>query len=187
MSDMGPLTRRPPTGALVALLAVLALGPLGVVALGRAPSRAQGPVAPDARPSALARAGGCRLIQYSRLRTTSPTTGGVVTNERVRPAAMRSYVGEPAPGDRPALHALMHGGVLVQYRPDLAPADAARLANLARSPRERTLVYQGRSPLPAPVVATAYMAMLTCDGAGPRALKALAAFRDQRRDFGMGI
>jgi hypothetical protein len=187
MWDVGPLTRRPPTGALVALLAVLAVGPLGVVALGRAPKPVHASVTPDARLSALARAGGCRLLQYSWLRATTPTTGGVVANERVRPAAMRSYVGEPGPGDRPVLHALMHGGVLVQYRPGLAPADTSRLATLARSPRERTVVYQGPSSLRAPVVATAYLAMLTCDGAGNGALKALAAFRDQRRDFGMGI
>jgi hypothetical protein len=184
---MGSWSRRPPVGALAALLAVLALGPLGVVAFGRAPGHARPSVRHDATLAGLARTAGCRFTEYGTLRATNPTTGGVVANERVWPAPMRSYVGRRSPGVRPALHALMHGGVLIQYRPGLPAGQVARLSTLARVPSDRALVYENTTGMRAPVVATAYLAMVSCPRVDAGSLKAIQAFRDRRRDFGLGI
>lgn len=184
---MGTSSRRPPLGAVATLLAVLTLGPAGVVAFGRAPDRPRPHPRHDARLAALARAAGCRLTDYDELRPTNPTTGGVVANERVRPAAMRSYVGRRSPGRRPALHALMHGAVLVQFRPGLPADQVARLATLARVPSERTLVYANTTGMRPRVAATAYLSMLTCPRADVSALRVLQTFRDRRRDYGQGL
>jgi len=178
-------SRRPPLGAFVALVAVLALGPLAVLAFGRGGgSGSSGPPRPhdDGTLGAIARAGGCRLIEYASLQRTDPTTGGRVRNERIR-ARPGSYVGRPAPIVRAQLHALMHGAVLVQYRPEVGPAEQAALGTLATGP---TIVAQNATMRPR-IAATAYLSMVTCPRADGPALRVLRAFRDRREHFAQGF
>jgi Protein of unknown function (DUF3105) len=181
---MARSVRRPPAGALAALLIVLALGPVGLAVLGRKPA----PTAPrvDTTLAAIARAGGCRLIEYDRLRATNPTTGGRVVNEQIT-AAAGSYVGRRPPSVRAALHALMHGAVLVQYRPGLRKDELVRLAALAPGRRGQTLVFANTTNMRPQVAATAYLSMLTCQRADAGALRALRVFRERRAAFGQAF
>jgi hypothetical protein len=186
MADHRDVGRRPPLGALVALVAVLALGPVGLLVFGHRAGAAAPAAKADGTLAAIARAGGCRLIEYAQLQRTDPTTGGRVTNERIT-ARPGSYVGRRPPGARGMLHALMHGAVLVAYQPaTIPPAQQRALGTLAAGPRSRTIVFADATMHP-PVAATAYLAMLTCPRADPPALRALRAFRDRRHDFGQGF
>jgi hypothetical protein len=170
----------------VALAAVLALGPVWLLAFGHGAGAATGTArAGDGSLAAVARAGGCKLIEYEQLQRTDPTTGGRVRNERIT-AEPGSYVGRRPPTARGTLHALMHGAILVEYRPDAPPAEQAALGALADGPRSRTIVFANATMRPR-IAATAYLNMLTCERADAGALRALRAFRDRRHDFGQGF
>jgi hypothetical protein len=177
-------SRRPPRGALIALLLVVVAGPIGLAVMPRhhaAPQRAR-----DLTLTAIAARSGCRLKEYDTLERTNPSTGGPISNERFI-ARDGSYVGRRPPGDRATQHALMHGRVLVRYRPDLPPGQLAALDRFTREDSAQLVTFEDTTGLRPPIVVTAYLTMMTCPGVTPRTLTALRAFHDRRRDFGQTL
>jgi hypothetical protein len=175
--------RLPPRGALVALLAGLAAGPLGLAAL---PGDGSARRASDATLAQVAARAGCTLTEFDTVRPSNPTIGGRVVNERVI-ARDGSYIGRPSPSPHPALHALMHGRVLVQYRRGLPAGQARRLDAFARADPDRLLAFRNTTRMRPALAATAYLARMTCPAVTPRILTALRAFRDRRRGFGQAF
>ena len=106
--------RRPPRGLLVALLVLLAAGPVGLALTHR-----DGPAQAAAGPTLgeLARRAGCRLTEFDRVRDSNRRSAAGSTSASSPAAA--PYVGRRPPSQLAEIHALMHGRVLVQYRPDL--------------------------------------------------------------------
>jgi len=110
-----------------ALALLLAAGPIGLT-LSR-PNRV------SARPPThtldeLARDAGCRLTEYDADPNSNPPVSGRV-DERVY-AKDGSYVGRPAPTTLASVHALLHGRVVLQYRPDLSTVQVRALDRLVR-------------------------------------------------------
>jgi hypothetical protein len=174
---------RPPRGAVLALIVVLVAGPVGLALTAR---DRPAPRSFDAALNTIAQRAGCRLTEFDRIRPSNPPIGGRVVNERII-ARDGSYVGRRAPSSPAAVHALMHGRVLVQYRPDLSPAELRRLDRFVRSDDDRVLAFRSRSAMPSPVAATAYLSRLTCGAVNTHTLSALRAFRDRRRGFGQAF
>jgi hypothetical protein len=148
---------------------------------GAAPTRAR-----DLTLADIATRSGCRLTEYDSLRPTNPPIGGRISNERFI-ARDGSYVGRTPPSARAALHALMHGRVLVRYRPDLPAAQARALDRFTREDSDELVTFEDTTGLRPPIVVTSYLAMMTCPGATARTLPALPAFRDRRRAFGQAL
>ena len=167
---------------LVALALLLAAGPLGL-ALSR-PNRVSAQTA--TRPlDEIARDAGCRLTEYDADPHTNPPVSGRV-DERIS-ADDGSYVGRPAPSTLASVHALLHGRVVLQYRPDLPAAQVRALDRLVRRTPSRTLLFENNTGMRPPVTATAYLTLMTCPRVDHASLGALRAFRARRRDFGQGF
>ena len=95
------------------------------------------------------------------------------------PAAAGTY-GSATPRDGQLVHSLEHGYVVVWYRPGLAAADMAMVADtVARFSRDVLLV--PRAALPVRVAATAWHQRLLCDEVDPAVL---ARFIDEYRNNG---
>jgi hypothetical protein len=169
----------PVLGALVALLAVAPVG----LALSRDGSR------PVARTGAslgeIARQAGCRLTEYDHDPQSNPPVSGRV-NERIS-ARDGSYVGRRGPSALAAVHALLHGRVVLQYRPDLPAAQVGRLDRLVRADPAGALLFANRTAMPEPVAATAYLTLMTCPRVDTGTIGALRAFRVRRANFGQGF
>ena len=138
--------------------------------------------APSTTLAAIAERAGCGLTEFQDgMDTNPPVNGEFVERNRARDG---SYAGERPPSLSASIHALYHGRVLLQYRPDL-PADAASRASsdwwATRCSCSRTRPHAG------PVAATAYLSVMTCPRVDARTLAALEAFRDRRRAFGQGF
>ena len=173
---------RPPA-ALIAVLAVLVgAGPIGLAlshpnrVAARAPSRSLDQVARDA---------GCRLTEYDSDPSSNPPVSGRVV-ERIY-ANDGSYVGRRSPSALASVHALLHGRVILQYRPDLPAAQVAALDRLVRRTPSRKLLFANDTGMRAPVAATAYLTLMTCPRVDVRTLGALRAFRARRAGFGQGF
>jgi len=95
-----------------------------------------------------------------------------------------SYVGRRPPTTLASVHALLHGRVVLQYRPDLPAAQVRTLDRLVRRTPTRTLLFANNTAMRAPVAATAYLTLMTCSRVDPAALAALRAFRARRIGFG---
>jgi hypothetical protein len=175
--------RLPPRGALIALAAVLAAGPLGLALL---PGSGSARRAPDATLAQIARRAGCALTEFDTVQPSNPPIGGRVVNERVI-AHDGSYIAKQPPSPRAALHALMHGRVLVQYRPGLPADQRHRLDGFARADPDRLLAFQNTTRMRPTIAATAYLSLMTCPAVTDRTLLALGAFRDRRRGFGQAF
>jgi len=165
-----------------ALALLLAAGPIGLT-LSR-PNRV------SARPPThtldeLARDAGCRLTEYDADPNSNPPVSGRV-DERVY-AKDGSYVGRPAPTTLASVHALLHGRVVLQYRPDLPAAQVRALDRLVRRTPSRTLLFANNTGMRTPVTATAYLTLMTCQRVDPVTLRALRAFRARRVGFGQGF
>jgi hypothetical protein len=128
---------------------------------------------------------GCRLTELDRARTTNPPVTGPV-DERVT-AGDGSYVGRPSPSVLASTHALLHGRVLVQFRPDLPAAQVEALDRVVRRAPEQVLLFANRTNMPEPVAATAYLTLMTCPRVDAGTLRALRAFRDRRKGFGQAF
>jgi hypothetical protein len=128
------------------------------------------------------RASGCRLQEFEDSRVTNPP----VTGERVEQtiADDGSYIGRRSPSVNATVHALLHGRVLIQYRPGLPAPEVRALDRLVRSDPHSVVGFANQTGMRAPVAATAYLSLLTCPRVDARTLRALRAFRDRRRDFG---
>jgi hypothetical protein len=139
------------------------------------------PVAGDTLP-AIAKRAGCRLAEFRDGMDTNPPVKGRFV-ERIR-ARDGSYVGKRPPSVVAGIHALYHGRVLLQYRPDV-PAD--RVAALEGLVQDEVLLFENQTAMPSPIAATAYLSVMTCPRVDRGTLHALAVFRDRRRVFGQGF
>jgi hypothetical protein len=191
-ADYRPMTRRgtstagatgrAPLPVLCALVALLALAPVGVALSHDRARPAPTAVAPL---DDIARAAGCRLSEFDADPRSNPPVSGRVDERAV--AKDGSYVGRRAPSARAATHALLHGRVVLQYRPDLPPAQVGRLDRLVRRDPGGALLFENRTGMPRPIAAAAYLTLMTCPRADARALRALRAFRARRAGFGQGF
>jgi len=163
----------------VTLLVLLPIGPVGWL-LGRA--HAQPQPRPAQTLSQIAAAAGCRLSEFQDGMVTNPPVTGRFT-ERAR-TADGSYAGRRPPGLAASTHALFHGRVLFQYRPDLPERDLRALDRMTRADADKVLLFENRTGMPAAVAATAYLSLMTCPRVDTRTLSALGAFRERRRAFG---
>jgi DnaJ-domain-containing protein 1 len=172
-----PVWSRIPLPA-VAALALLLLG--GAVQLATA--RGVDVPRPDATLRGIADAAGCRLQEFDAERATNPP----VTGERVERTIARdgSYVGRRPPSVGATVHALLHGSVLIQYRPGIRERELRALDRLVESDPDHVVAFANQTGMTAPVAATAYLSLLTCPRVDAGTLRALRAFRDRRRQFG---
>lgn len=174
----GQAQRRIPLPALVVLLLLLAAGPIGL-ALSRDES-------PRSRPGNtlgdVARKSGCRLREYESSRVTNPPVTGRLV-ERAS-ATDGSYVGRGTPSIDATTHSLLHGRVLIQYRPGLPRREVRALDQLVEDDPDRVVGFANQTGMRAPVAATAYLSLLTCTRVTAATLHALRVFRDRRRGFG---
>jgi Protein of unknown function (DUF3105) len=176
----GPGSRKHvPVPALVVLALLLLLGPVAFAADGdhdRPPAPAGPPLAQ------IAREAGCELTEFQDgMKTNPPVTGHFVERARF---ADGSYVGRRQPSSDAAMHALLHGRVLFQYRPGTASEALRALDVLTRQDTHRVLLFENQTGMAAPVAATAYLSLMTCPRVDRKVLRALAAFRERRRGFG---
>jgi Protein of unknown function (DUF3105) len=164
---------------LVALAVLLAAAPAGMALSDKAPGRgpAPGPALGD-----IAHRAGCELTEFDGDPHSNPPVSGRV-DERVR-AADGSYVGRRPPAAAAAVHALLHGRVIFQYRPELSRGEVTALGRLVRQHPRNVLLFANETAMPAPVAATAYLAMMTCPRVDAGTLGALRAFHARRVDFG---
>lgn len=173
---------RPPAAVLLALALLLAAGPVGL-ALSR-PNRVSART-PTRTLDELAHDGGCHLTEYDANPNSNPPVSGRV-DERVA-ADDGSYVGRRPPTKLASVHALLHGRIVLQYRPDLPAAQVRALDRLVRRTPSRTLLFANDTGMRAPVAATAYLTLMTCPRVDPATLRALRAFRARRVGFGQGF
>lgn len=167
-----------PVPALVALALLLALGPVVLLAGGGAGTRS----APDAMLADIARRADCRLREFEDrpMRTNPPVTGNFI--ERIR-ADDGSYAHRASPSPLATIHALLHGRVLFQYRPDVRGAELRALDRLARRDTHALLLFENQTGMRARVAATAYLSIMSCPRVDASTLRALDAFRRRRRNF----
>ena len=162
--------------ALALLTLLLAAGPVGL-ALSRT-SRAQ----PTVTLADIAQEAGCQLHEYERGRTTNPpVTGRLVEREFVSDG---SHMGEPPPSVAATTHSLLHGRVLIQYRPGLPREQIRALDRFVKRDPEYVVGFANQTGMSAPVAATAYLSLLTCPRVTAGTLRAVRAFRDRRKAFG---
>jgi hypothetical protein len=131
----------------------------------------------------VARKAGCQLEEYESGRVTNPP----VTGRMVHPAAIAadgSHIGRSRPTSAATTHSLLHGRVLIQYRPGLPEPDVRALDKLVKEDPDRVVGFANQTGMTASVAATAYLSLLTCPGVTARTLHALRVFRDRRRGFG---
>jgi len=174
---------RIPVPAVALVVLVLALGPAAFAAGGRGDSA---PAAPAGPPLAqIAREAGCRLTEFEEgTRTNPPVTGSNVERARF---ADGSYAGRRQPSLDTTVHALLHGRVLFQYRPDLAAGAVRALDRLTRRDPVQVLLFENQTGMEPPVAATAYLTVMTCRRVDDKVLEALDAFRERRRAFGQSF
>jgi hypothetical protein len=174
--------QRVPVPILVVLAVLLVAGPIGLLA-GGGEGRA---AAPSDGLADIARRAGCALedLLDGSSPGNPPVTGRMV--ERVL-AADGSYAGRRPPSPVGAMHALLHGRVLFQYRRDVRGDELRALDQMVRRDSKSVLLFENRTGMPARVAATAYLSRMTCPRVDRATLGALAAFRDRRRAFGQGF
>jgi Protein of unknown function (DUF3105) len=171
--------RRLPIPIIVALAVVIPIGPVWLLATDRDASAYR---APAESLATIAEHAGCELTEFrDGMDTNPPVNGEFVERNRARDG---SYAGERPPSLSASIHALYHGRVLLQYRPDL-PAD--QLAGLERLVGDEVLLFENQTAMPSPVAATAYLSLMTCPRVDGGTLRALEAFRDRRRAFGQAF
>jgi hypothetical protein len=173
---------RAPLPVLCVLGVLLAVGPIG---LAMSDDSGHAGPQPDLSLADVARRAGCELSEFDTDPHSNPPVSGRV-DERVS-ARDGSYVGRPAPSVLAVTHALLHGRVAVQYRPDLPQVEIDLLDRLARRKPTGALLFENQTGMREPVAATAYLTLMTCSRVDARTLSALRAFRARRGDFGQGF
>ena len=119
------------------------------------------------------------MVRKSRAKSSAGLTSGKVMR--------RNFCQAVAPSTLAAVHALLHGRVVFQFRPDLPAAQIAALDQLVRRAPSRTLVFANRTGMQAPVAATAYLTLMTCPAVNARTRVALEAFRVRLANFGQAF
>jgi uncharacterized protein DUF3105 len=172
-----PARGRAPFPVLVALLALLAVAPVGL-ALSTATSV---PKAGALLLSDIARNAGCALSEFDADPHSNPPVSGRV-DERVT-ANDGSYVGRRPPSALASTHSLLHGRVLVQYQPQLPTVQLKALDDQIRADPDHVLLFANTTGMPQPIAATAYLNLMTCPRVDTQTLEALRAFRERRSAF----
>jgi hypothetical protein len=168
-----------PFRALVFLALFLAAGPVGL-ALSRDPHAGIENTLAD-----VARKAGCQLHDYQTARITNPpVTGRLIEREFISDG---SHIGELPPSVDASTHSLLHGRVLIQYKPGLPKAQIRALDQFVKREPDYVVGFANQTGMSAPVAATAYLSLLTCPSVTVSTLRALRAFRDRRRGFGNGF
>jgi len=167
---------------LAALALILPVGPAGwLLSHHDAESRPR----PSRTLAQIADGAGCRLTEFQDdMKTNPPVMGRFAERARV---ADGSYVGRRPPSLEATTHAMFHGRVLFQYRPDLPASERRAFDRLTRADADRVLLFENQTGMPAPVAATAYLSLLTCPRVDHRTVAALDAFRERRRAFGQSF
>jgi hypothetical protein len=168
-----------PIPILTLLIVLLVTGPILLAMTDRG---APPPADPSVSLAQVVRRAGCDLTEFDTDPRSNPPVSGRV-DERVT-AEDGSYVGRTAPSPLAATHALLHGRVLVQYRPELSEFDIARLDRFVRRDRAGALLFANQTDMPQPVAATAYLSLMTCTRVDAQTIDALRAFREWRGNFG---
>jgi hypothetical protein len=171
-----------PMPVLGVLVVLLGLGPIGIAVTNRA---APAPAAPAPSLADVVQRAGCELSEFEADPRSNPPVSGRV-DERVT-AKDGSYVGRRAPSALAATHALLHGRVVVQYRPGLSAAEVGRLDRLVRSDPAGALLFENQTDMPRAVAAAAYLTLMTCPRVDARTIAALRAFRARRSNFEQGF
>jgi uncharacterized protein DUF3105 len=170
--------RRVPLPALVVLALLAAGGPVGLsLSRGHAPAPRPGKTLAE-----VARNAGCRLREYEKGRVTNPPVSGPLVERAT--VTDGSHIGRSMPSVNATTHSLLHGRVLIQYRPGLPEPDVRALDQLVKEDPDRVVGFLNRTGMTAPVAATAYLSLLTCPRVTATTLHALRVFRDRRRGFG---
>jgi hypothetical protein len=170
--------RRIPVPALVVLALILAAGPVGL-AFSRDHPRA---TRPGNTLADVARRSGCRLQEYEHGRVTNPPVSGRLVERAI--TSDGSHIGRSTPSIDATTHSLLHGRVLIQYRPGLPEPQVRALDQLVRDDPDRVVGFANQTGMTTPVAATAYLSLLTCPRVTAGTLHALRVFRDRRRGFG---
>jgi len=108
-------------------------------------------------------------------------TGRLVESEFVRDG---SHIGELPPSVDATTHSLLHGRVLIQYRPGLPREQILALDRFVKRDADYVVGFANQTGMSVPVAATAYLSLLTCPRVTTGTLRALRAFRDRRKAFG---
>ena len=116
--------------------------------------------------------------------TNPPVTGRFTERARTGDG---SYAGKRPPSLAATTHALFHGRVLFQYRPNVPTRDLRTLDRMTRADADKVLLFENQTGMPAPVAATAYLSVMTCPRVDRRVLMAFDAFRERRRAFGQSF
>lgn len=171
-----------PVPILSVLIALLVAGPVVMAATDRA---APSPARYAQSLTEVVRRADCRLSEFEGDPGSNPPVSGRV-DERVT-ARDGSYVGRPAPSTLAATHALLHGRVVVQYRPSVSAIEIERLDRFVRRDPSGALLFENRTNMPQPVAAAAYLTLMTCPRVDARTIEALQTFRDRRSNFGQAF
>jgi hypothetical protein len=166
-----------PLPALVVLVLLIVAGPVGLV-LTRDHSRP----GPGNTLEDVARKAGCRLQEFDNARVTNPRVTGPLVERAL--VADGSYIGRDTPSTDATTHALLHGRVLIQYRPGLPAPHLRALDRFVNEDPDRVVGFANQTGMTPSVAATAYLSLLTCPRVTARTLRALRVFRDRRRGFG---
>ena len=177
MERLQQIWGRVPLPALVVVGLLLAAGPVGLAFSHGTPRARAGTTLDD-----IARKAGCELRENEDGMVTNPP----VTGRRVERAlaADGSHIGGSAPSLHASIHSLLHGRVLIQYRPGLPDPEVRALDRLVRNDPDRVVGFENQTGMTAPVAANAYLSLLTCPRVDAGSLHALRVFRDRRRGFG---
>jgi hypothetical protein len=175
------LWSRTPVPVVAVLVLLLPIGPAGVMLGGREARQQRS----EQSLSRIAAVAGCRLTEFGGdMDTNPPVTGRFV--ERIR-AADGSYAHRRPPRLLATTHALLHGRVLLQYRPGLGSRELEALDGMVRKDSDKVLLFENQTRMPARIAATAYLSLMTCPRVDRRTLRALDAFRARRRAFGQSF
>ena len=166
-----------PLPAIAILVLLLATAPIGLALSRKSPQQRSGNTLAD-----IARKAGCQLQEYQNARLTNPpVTGRLVEHARVTDG---SHIGGRTPSVDATTHSLLHGRVLIQYKPGLPAEEVRALDQFVKSEPHQVVGFANQTGMSAPVAATAYLSLLTCPRVNARTLRALQVFRDRRRGFG---
>jgi hypothetical protein len=169
---------RVPLPAVVMLAVLLPIGPVGL-ALSDNHARA---ARPGDTLADVARRAGCRLWEYDHDRSTNPPVSGRMVESEV--TSDGSHIGRDTPSVDATTHALLHGRVLIQYRPGLPEPEVRALDELVDEQPDGVVGFVNQTGMKPPVAATAYLSLMTCPRVTAGTLHALRVFRDRRRAFG---
>jgi Protein of unknown function (DUF3105) len=145
---------------------------------------------------AAVKAAGCTYRSYpieGRTHTTQPVTYATNPPTSGNHNPVPAEDGVYAPGETPAkehyVHTLEHGRVELQYRPGASRKTIDTLEAVYNEPVNGTpgyhaLVFQNNTNMKAPIAATAWGQMLTCNTLSSPAIDALRDFREQFTDKG---